>query len=125
MPGKTIEGYIESLGDWRGNVVAELLQIISKAEPSLENKIMWGQPVFRNEHGPVCFIKAYPKAVHCGFWYGKKLTDRKGLLEGEGEKMAHINIRESDTIPRSEIQRFVREAAPLNEKLGNPARTKA
>jgi hypothetical protein len=125
MPEKTIDSYIRSLGDWRGDVVAELCEIVGEAEPSLEKKIMWGQPVFRNPKGPVCFIKAFPRAVHCGFWWGKKLTDPKGWLEGEGGKMAHLKIREGEKIPKSDIQKFVREAAPLNEKLGDPTKTKA
>ena len=57
MTEKTIEGYAESLKDWRGEEVVELAGIVRQAVPGAEEGIKWSQPVF-SRNGLFCYIKA-------------------------------------------------------------------
>jgi len=47
-----------------------------------------------------------------------------GILEGEGERMKHLTLREGDAIPADELAGFVRQAVALNREHGSPARTR-
>jgi hypothetical protein len=62
--------------------------------------------------------------VNIGFWRGTQLDDAAGILEGEGERMKHLTLREGNPIPADELARFVRQAVELNRDHGSPARTR-
>ena len=59
-----------------------------------------------------------------GFWRGAQIEDRAGVLEGEGEPMKHLTLRQGDPIPADELAGFVRQAVELNRAHGSPARTR-
>ena len=50
-----------------------------------------------------------------------QLDDPGGVLEGEGDRMKHLTLREGDPIPADELAGFVRQAVELNAELGSPA----
>ena len=75
-------------------------------------------------NGPFAYVKAFRSSVNIGFWRGVQLEDRNGILEGDGERMKHLTLREGDAIPADELAGFVRQAVELNRELGSPARTR-
>ena len=120
MAVKTIEEYIASLGgDWRADAVASLRGVVDAAAPDAESSIKWAQPVWAS-NGPFAYVKAFGRSVNFGFWRGTELDDPTGILEGEGDRMKHLTLREGDTIPTDALARFVRQAVELNRELGNP-----
>jgi hypothetical protein len=121
MAAKTIDEYIESLGgDWRAAVVGELRRVVDTAAPEAKGTIKWAQPVWES-NGPIAYIKAFGRSVNIGFWRGVQLDDPAGILEGEGDRMKHVTLREGDAIPADALDGFVRQAIVLNRELGNPA----
>ena len=124
MAAKTIDEYIAGLGgDWRSDAVARLRTIVDTAAPEASSTIKWAQPVWESD-GPFAYIKAFGSSVNIGFWRGTQLGDGAGILEGEGERMKHLTLREGDAIPAEELAGFVRQAVALNRELGSPARTR-
>ena len=124
MGATTIDEYIAGLGgDWRSEAVARLRQIVDGAAPEASSTIKWAQPVW-DSNGPFAYIKAFPRSVNIGFWRGTQLEDRSAILEGEGERMKHLTLREGEVIPADELAGFVRQAVELNRELGSPARTR-
>jgi hypothetical protein len=124
MAPTTIDEYIAGLGaDWRSETVAGLRQVVDKAAPDASSTIKWAQPVWES-NGPFAYIKAFTSSVNIGFWRGTQLDDRAGILEGAGEHMKHLTLREGDPIPADELAGFVRQAVELNREHGNPARTR-
>jgi hypothetical protein len=119
---KTIEDYIKDQEKDKGVIVKELVSIVNKAAPKAENGIKWAQPVFWNENGPFCFVKAHKDHVNIGFWRGAEMKDSKGLLEGTGKKMRHIKITEKKEIDRKTLTDFVKQGVRLNKELGDPSR---
>ena len=65
-------------------------------------------------------MKAFGRSVNVGFWRGTELDDPTGILEGEGDRMKHLTLREGDAIPAEALAGFVRQAVELNRDLGNP-----
>jgi hypothetical protein len=124
MAATTIDEYIAGLGgDWRSETVARLRQIVDEAAPEATSTIKWAQPVWES-NGPFAYIKAFGRSVNIGFWRGTQLDDAAGILEGEGERMKHLTLREGNPIPADELARFVRQAVELNRDHGSPARTR-
>jgi hypothetical protein len=123
MPAKTIDDYIDELGDWRGDVVRELRAIVDAAAPTATSTIKWAQPVW-DLGGPFAYVKAFPRSVNIGFWRGAQLRDPDGVLEGSGDRMKHVAIRSVDAIPSDAIGTWVREAVALNAEHGNPTSRK-
>ena len=124
MAATTIDEYIAGLGgDWRSDVVARLRTIVDTAAPEASSTIKWAQPVW-DSNGPFAYIKAFGSSVNIGFWRGAQLEDSAGILEGEGERMKHLTLREGDAIPADELAGFVRQAVALNREHGSPARTR-
>ena len=123
MPTKTIDEYIDELGDWRGDVVRELRAILDAEAPGATSTIKWAQPVWESG-GPFAYVKAFPRSVNIGFWRGAQLQDPAGFLEGSGDRMKHVAIRSADSIPSDAIRAWVREAVALNAEHGNPTMRK-
>ena len=124
MAAKSIDEYVASLGgDWRSETVASLRRIVDAAGPDASSTIKWAQPVWESD-GPFAYVKAFGRSVNIGFWRGAELDDPTGILEGEGERMKHLTLREGDAIPADELSALVRQAISLNRELGSPARTR-
>jgi hypothetical protein len=120
-PALSVDGYIASLGDWRGAVVQALIGVVRSAAPYATVSIKWGQPVFES-NGPFAYAQAYSNQVNFGFWRGAELSDPDGRLEGSGAKMRHIKLHSLDEVELEPFEALVREAVELNRLRGNPTR---
>ena len=124
MAANTIDDYIAGLGgDWRSDAVSRLRTIVDTAAPEASSTIKWAQPVWES-NGPFAYIKAFGSSVNIGFWRGAQLEDSAGILEGDGERMKHLTLRQGDAIPADALAGFVRRAVALNREHGSPARTR-
>jgi hypothetical protein len=123
LAARSIEEYAKVLGDWRTDAVMELDALVRKAAPKASATIKWAQPVYELG-GPIAFIKAAKSHVTIGFWRGAELKDPKGLLEGSGNKMAHVKIKEATGVPKAQVAAWVKEAATLNLTKGDPSKRK-
>ena len=119
--GKTVEAYIEKLGDWRGQVVADVRALIREVAPEASEAIKWGQPVYE-VNGPFAYINAFANHVNFGFWRGADLADKHALLEGSGAKMRHVRLDSADDVRPDAFRELVRNAVRLNRTLGDPTR---
>jgi hypothetical protein len=123
MAAKSVEEYISSLEDWKGEIVTELRDIILEVSPEIKESIKWAQPVYES-NGPFSYIKAFKNSVNFGFWRGVDLIDPKGILQGSGEKMRHVKLMRGDDMDHKVFNDFVRQAIKLNEELGDPTKGK-
>ncbi len=120
----TIPAYIERLEEPQRAIVATLHELIMKAAPAATHAIKWAQPVYET-NGPFAYIRAFKNHVTFGFWRGTELSDPDGVLEGDGDRMKHMKLRDAKEIRKKVVQAFVKEAVHLNETLGNPTRAAA
>ena len=121
MAAKSVEEYISSLEDWKGEILVELREIILSESPEIIESVKWAQPVYES-NGPFSYIKAFKDSVNFGFWRGVDLKDPKGILQGSGHKMRHIKIKKPADIDRKVFGGFVRQAIKLNEEFGDPTK---
>jgi len=120
VKGRTIASYVSKLQPWQQKVAHAIGELVAEAAPRATGSIKWAQPVWEHE-GPFAFLRAAKAHVTLGFWRGAELDDRGLPLEGDGERMKHLKIREGETVPHA-IGALIREAVALNEKLGSPTK---
>jgi hypothetical protein len=123
MPPKTVDDYLKSLTPEQAEIVSSLRRLILKAAPEAKESFKWAQPVYE-QGGPFCYIKAFSSAVNFGFWRGVDLEDPKGRLEGSGDKMRHLKLKQATDIDEKAFTRLVKQAVKLNAQKGDPTRNR-
>ncbi len=118
---KTVDAYIDGIGDDRGAIVAALRHIIRTAAPGARETIKWAQPVYESG-GPFAYIKAFGKSVNLGFWRGSEIRDPSGLLTGDGDRMRHVTLVSLDEVRPDLFADWVRQAVALNAAKGDPTK---
>lgn len=122
LRGTSVDAWVESKAKgWQLDCVERLLALLRAAIPDATVSIKWGQPVVES-NGPLAFVRVAKAHVTLGFWRGAELKDPKGLLEGEGTRMAHLKIKEDDAVDAKRITAFAKEAAKLNRAKGDPTK---
>jgi hypothetical protein len=119
----SIDAKIKQLGDWRGNTLAKMRELIHAADPEMIEEWKWvkatnpGTPVF-SHGGIVCTGETYKNAVKMTFAKGAALKDPSGLFNSslEGNMRRAIDIHEGDKIDEAALKDLIREAVALNVK---------
>jgi len=113
---------IQSLGDWRGETLAHLRQLIHQAGPAIVEELKWikpsspgGTPVFYHD-GIVCTGESHKQVVKLTFARGAALQDPKKLFNSslEGNVRRAIDLREGEKIDEPAFKQLIREAAAAN-----------
>jgi hypothetical protein len=121
VAGKTVDSYIAEHTDWRRETLESLRDAIRTAAPEAHEAFKWAQPVYES-NGPFAYFRSFPRSVNVGFWRGAQLDDPDSRLDGGGDRMRHMTIREGEPVERELISAWVRQAIELNEQHGNPTR---
>jgi len=107
---------IHGLGDWRGETLARMRQLIHDAEPEIVEEWKWrGVPVWSRD-GIVCTGETYKQLVKLTFARGAAVSDPKKLFNSslEGNVRRAIDIREGETIDEAAFKELVRAAVGVN-----------
>lgn len=111
-----IDRRIAELGDWRGETLSKVRQLIHNAVPGVEETWKWrGVPVW--EHGGIiCTGETYKTAVKLTFAKGAALPDPTGLFNAslEGNTRRAIDLHEGNAIDEKAFSALVQAAAALN-----------
>ncbi|HKS95830.1 MAG TPA: DUF1801 domain-containing protein [Terriglobia bacterium] len=75
----------------------------------------WGVPTFSLD-GPLCYFIVGKKHITLGFFRGTSLEDPKGILEGTGKNLRHVNVRKAGDLARPALRALVLAAARLNRE---------
>src|ERR1700756_2297891 len=117
----SIDAKINELGDWRGEMLAKVREIIHKADPEIVEEWKWakatspGTPVF-SHGGIVCTGETYKNAVKMTFAKGAALKDPSGLFNSslEGNVRRAIDIHEGDKVDEAALKDLIRAAVAFN-----------
>ena len=120
-----IDEKIKQLGDWRGKTLAQVRDLIHKADPDIVEEVKWrGVPVF-SHGGIVCTGETYKAAVKLTFAKGASLPDPASLFNSslDGNVRRAIDIHEGDKINEKAFKELIRAAVALNlEGKSKPGR---
>ena len=120
---KLMDKRIRELGDWRGETLSKVREIIKEADPDVVEEWKWvkatspGTPVWSHDGG-ICTGETYKSVVKLTFFKGASLKDPSGLFNSslDGKVRRAIDIRETDKIDKRALKNLVREAVALNLK---------
>lgn len=111
-----IDQRIHELGDWRGETLAKVRQLVKEADPEIVEEWKWrGTPTW-SRNGIVCTGETYKSVVKMTFAKGASLSDPSGLFNSslEGSTRRAIDIREGEQIDEAALKKLIREAVALN-----------
>jgi hypothetical protein len=119
----SIDAKIKELGDWRGQTLARVREIVHEADPEIVEEWKWakatnpGTPVW-SHGGIVCTGETYKNAVKMTFAKGAALKDPARLFNSslEGNVRRAIDIHEGDKINETALKDLIRAAVALNLK---------
>ena len=118
---KNITKRIQELGDWRGEMLAWVRQVIHDADPEIEEEWKWekasspGTPVWSHDGG-VCTGESYKQVVKLTFFRGASLQDPQKLFNSslEGNTRRAIDIREGEKLNEAAFKELIRSAVAAN-----------
>jgi hypothetical protein len=118
---KDITKRIQELGDWRGETLARVRQLIHDADPEIVEEWKWvkatnpGIPVWSHD-GIVCTGETYKQAVKLTFARGASLPDPQKLFNSslEGNTRRAIDIREGEKVKEAAFKELIRSAVAVN-----------
>ena len=108
---------IAELGDWRGETLQRMRELIHAAVPGVEETWKWmGTPVFEHQ-GILCTGESYKAVVKLTFAKGAALPDPSHLFNSslDGNVRRAIDIRQGEQIDATAFKALVRAAAAHNE----------
>ena len=117
-----IDSKIAALGDWRGETLRRIREIIREADPDVVETVKWrkpsnpsGVPAWEHE-GILCTGETYRAYVKLTFANGASLDDPAGLFNSslEGNTRRAIELREGDQVDEAAFKALVRGAVALN-----------
>jgi hypothetical protein len=120
---KNITKKIQELGDWRGETLARIRQLIRDADPEIQEEWKWvkpssgGTPVWSHDGG-VCTGESYKQVVKLTFFRGASLRDPHELFNSslEGNTRRAIDIREGEKLNEDGFKELIRSAVAANSK---------
>ena len=121
-PSELINERIAELGDWRGEMLSRLRDLVKEADPDVVEEWKWrkatnpGVPVW-SHHGVICTGETYKSVVKLTFFKGASLDDPSGLFNSslEGNTRRAIDFHEGDEIDEQAFTALIRAAVSVNE----------
>lgn len=117
-----IDRRVADLGDWRGETLARMRQLIKEADPDVTEEVKWvkatspGTPTWSHD-GIICTGEPYRAVVKLTFAKGASLEDPSKLFNAslEGNTRRAIDIHEGEEVDADAFKALVRAAVALNE----------
>ena len=116
-----IDQRIHELGDWRGETLSRVRELIKEADPEVVEEWKWakatnpGTPVWSHD-GIICTGESYKDKVKLTFARGASLDDPAGLFNSslEGNARRAIDIFEGEEPDSKAFKALVCSAVDLN-----------
>jgi hypothetical protein len=117
---------IDELGDWRGQTLSRMRELVKEADPDVVEEWKWmGTPVWSHD-GIICTGESYKTVVKLTFARGAFLEDPAHLFNSslEGNARRAIDIQEGEEVDESAFKALVRRAIALNSASKSKASKK-
>ena len=117
-PADLIDARIAELGDWRGEMLAQLRAIIKKADPGVIEEWKWSVPVW-SHHGIICTGETYKKAVKLTFAKGAAVKDPSKLFNSslDGNVRRAIDFHEGEKVNVKALTALFKAAIAVNKSV--------
>jgi hypothetical protein len=94
-------------------IIGALRAFVRRVAPGLSEAVKWGNGCWIGKSGPVAYVYSDTGYVQFGFFHGSALKDPKGLLEGKGQYVRHIKVRDPSGIDERAFAALLKQAARI------------
>lgn len=116
-PSQLIDERIEELGDWRGQMLSKIRNLIRQVDPEAVEEWKWrGTPVWSHD-GMICSGETYKSVVKLTFAKGASLEDPSHIFNSslDGNTRRAIDIHEGEEVNEEALKELLRGAIALNK----------
>jgi hypothetical protein len=122
-PSKVIDAMIDDLGDWRGETLSRVRDLIKEAFSDVVEETKWqkksnplGVPVW-SSNGIICTGETYKDKVKLTFFDGAALDDPAGLFNSslDGKVRRAIDLFENEELDGDAFKALIQAAAELKK----------
>jgi hypothetical protein len=92
-------------------IVRALRAFVKRTSPELVEAVKWGNGCWLNGRVPAAYVYCDKDFVQFGFIRGSELEDPQGLLEGNGQYVRHVKVRQPSDIEPKAFGALLRQAA--------------
>jgi hypothetical protein len=127
-----IDKRIAELGDWRGETLSRMRELIKEADPDVVEELKWvkptnpGTPTWSHD-GIICTGESYKSIVKLTFAKGASLKDPAELFNSSlgGNTRRAIDIHEGEKVDAGAFKALIRAAVSLNASGGKASPRRA
>ena len=121
-PAQQIDAIIRASSDWRGERLARLRAVVTRADPAAVEEVKWkkpsrpeGVPVW-SHGGILCIGETLKHAVRLTFPKGAQLPDPARLFNArlDSNSVRAIDFHEHDTVDEAALAALIHEAVRIN-----------
>ncbi len=123
-PSQLIDERIEELGDWRGQMLSKVRNLIKEADPEVVEELKWrGTPVWSHD-GIICTGETYKNVVKMTFAKGASLEDPAHIFNSslDGNTRRAIDFQQGDQVDEEALKELIRSAIALNKSSPKTSR---
>lgn len=106
----SFDEYLEAQSTGNQAIIRALRKFVQRTAPQLSETVKWGNGCWVGSRGPVAYVYSDAKYVQFGFFNGSALKDPKNLLEGSGQHVRHIKVRDPPAIDGRALAALLRQA---------------
>lgn len=107
----SFDEYLKDQSPKNQAIIRALRRFVKRVEPGLSEAVKWGNGCWVGSNGPVTYVYSDTGYVQFGFFHGSALKDPKGLLEGKGQYVRHIKVRDPKEIDERAFAALLKQAA--------------
>lgn len=116
FPSQLIDERIEELGDWRGQILSKVRNLIRQVDPEVVEEWKWrGTPVWSHD-GLICTGETYKNIVKITFVKGASLKDYTHIFNSslDGNTRRATDFHEGNEVDEEALMALIRAAVSLN-----------
>ena len=116
-PSQLIDEKIEELGDWRGQILLKIRNLIRQTDPEVVEEWKWrGTPVWSHD-GLICTGETYKNVVKMTFAKGASLEDPLHVFNSslEGNTRRAIDVHEGEELNEEALKALIRAAIDFKQ----------
>lgn len=114
---RQIDARIAELGDWRGETLGRVRDLIHEALPDIVETVKWGGVPVWERHGIICTGETYKDKVKLTFAKGASVQDPTKLFNSslDGNARRALDLFQGSVIDAEAFKALIMAAAALNK----------
>jgi hypothetical protein len=107
--------YIAALPSPQREICQALRALILENFPQMREEYKWRAPAYNYDGKRICILGGFKEHANIELFYGARLQDSQGRIEGLGKNTRHIKIKSIEEIDRRYFVDLIRQSVELSQ----------